>query len=209
MKISGALAFTALLAILSWSGPTQAEEKAGLLPEPELADTGLHIQPWFTESFLDLKEDLAEARAEGKGLLVFVELAGCPYCHEMHQANLRDPETVDYLKAHFKAVQLNFRGAREVTDLDGEALEEREAIRRWGVQFTPTILLFDKTGPAGEDGTAAQQAAAIMPGYFKPFHFRTMLEFVAEGHHAETHFQDYVNERAERLRSEGKKVEIW
>jgi len=46
--------------------------------EPRVGDDGLHIQPWFSQSFLDLKEDLAEAASTGRRLVIFWEQRGCP-----------------------------------------------------------------------------------------------------------------------------------
>ena len=195
------------IAVLASAALALAADK---LPEPELSDSGLHVQPWFIDSFLDLAEDLAEAGAEGKKLIIFIEQAGCPYCRELHEVNLRDPEIVAYLNEHFVSVQLDLRGSREVTDFDGEAMEERALTRKWGMIYTPTLVFFspDKAG----DGTKIGRdlAVSVMPGYFKPFHFRTMLEYVADGHY-ETgkQFQDFINERAAALRARGEKVDIW
>lgn len=169
----------------------------------------LHKQDWFHESFLDLREDLAEARAAGKGLIIAFEQAGCPYCRELHRVNFADKELVDFLRKHYVFIQIDLRGSREVTDFNGKAMEERKFARKWGVVFTPTIMLFSSAPSATTGKSGRDAAAAIMPGYFKPFHFRTMLEFVSAGHHKKKHFQDYVNERAKKLRSEGKKVNIW
>ncbi len=208
VRYAGAL-WIAVLALATFlavnTGPLAAAEP----PKSTLGDDGLYKQGWFHESFLDLKEDMEEARAAGKGLIVAFEQAGCPYCRELHQVNLADPEIVDYLKKHFVFVQLDLRGSREVTDFDGKAMEERQLARRWGIVFTPTLLLFAPTAKvaAGKPGKSA--ASAIMPGYFKPFHFRTMLEHVAGGHFKTKHFQEYVNERAKALRDKGKKVKIW
>ncbi|MEM1419120.1 MAG: thioredoxin family protein [Pseudomonadota bacterium] len=197
-----------LLAVASGVAPMALASDAELLPEPELADNGMHYQPWFLDSFLDLQEDLDEAAAEGKGLAIFIEQAGCPYCRELHEVNLRDAETVRYIEDHYVALQIDLRGAREVTDFDGEVLTERDLIRRWGVLYTPTVLFFDPEA-VEDEGLGKDRAAAIMPGYFKPFHFRTMLEYVAAGHYQEMHFQDYVNARAQKLRAEGKEVTVW
>ena len=180
------------------------------LPAPELADNGLHVQPWFLDSFLDIGEDLAEAGAEGKKLIVFIEQAGCPYCRELHEVNLRNPEIVAYLNEHFVSLQLDLRGSREATDFDGETMEERDLARKWGTIYTPTLIFFspDKAGDGGQSGR--ELAVSVMPGYFKPFHFRTMLEYVADGHYAaDKHFQTFVDERAKALRDKGEKVDIW
>jgi thioredoxin-related protein len=203
--IAGRIA-ASLLAGLVLAAPAWSAEQ---LPPPELADSGLHAQPWFLDSFLDLGQDLAEAGGEGRKLVVFIEQAGCPYCRELHRVNLRDPEIVAYLKEHFVAVQLDLRGSREVTDFDGEAMEERALTRKWGVVYTPTLVFFssDKAGDGSQSGR--DLAVMTMPGYFKPFHFRTMLEYVADGHYADKHFQTFVDERAAALRARGETVDIW
>lgn len=184
-----------------------ADEKA-LLPEAPIGGDGLHAQDWFLQSFLDVGEDLAAAQAGGKGLVVIFEQAGCPYCREMHQVNLRDPDIVAAIRDNFEVLQLDLRGSREATDTDGEMLAERDLARKWGVVFTPTLIFLAKDAdPAGKP--AVQSAAAQMPGYFKPFHFAAMFDYVASGAHQTMHFQDFINERAAGLRAEGKEVHVW
>jgi len=41
-----------------------------LLPMPAIGEDGMHEQSWFHESFLDLSEDLAEAAANKKRLVI-------------------------------------------------------------------------------------------------------------------------------------------
>ena len=180
-----------------------------LLPEPGLAEDGLYTQPWFHESFLEMADDLREAAAEGKDLAVIFEQRGCPYCREMHTVNLRKPEIVDYIKANFLVVQLNLWGAREVTDFDGETLEERALARRWLVSFTPTISFFSRASADVSGKSGNEIEAARMPGYFKPFHFLAMFEFVHEGHYRTTSFQEYIRQRFRRLQAEGRKPSLW
>ncbi|MCB2134826.1 MAG: thioredoxin family protein [Rhodobacteraceae bacterium] len=147
--------------------------------EAVLGDDGLHKQPWFFDSFLELPEDLAEAAAEGKGLVVLFEQRGCPYCRELHSVNFARPEITDYMRANFLTVQLDLWGARKVLDFDGAEVEERDLAAKWGVQFTPTTVIF----PAAAAGaTSASEAEAFrMPGYLKPFHYLSSLEYVASG----------------------------
>lgn len=186
------------LTALGWGTDARAE-----------APAGLHTQPWMAETFLDLKEDLEEAQAAGKGLIVAFEQAGCPYCRELHRVNFQDDELVSYLNENFVFVQIDLRGGRETTDFDGTALSEKQLSRRWRVVFTPTILLFSKDQEIDDSQIGRDQIAALMPGYFKPFHFRTMLEYVADDHYKSKHFQAFVDERAKALRAEGKKVKVW
>ncbi len=179
------------------------------LANAEIGDNGLHIQDWFLESFLDLNEDLATAADEGRHFAVFFEQRGCPYCREMHEVNLIDPRIVSYLKQNFDILQLDLWGSRGVTDFDGEEMEERALARRWQVNFTPTIAFFpnDPALVAGKTGRAAE--IARMPGYFKPFYFLSMFEFVAEGHYKDTSFQRYLQEKTARMVAEGKDPDAW
>lgn len=175
----------------------------------EIGDDGLHKQSWFIESFLDLAEDHADAAAEGKGLAIMIEQRGCPYCREMHEVNLAKPEIAEYIQEHFNVLQLDMWGARELTDFDGSVDEERALIRSWAVNFTPTVLLFAKDADVSSGKPAGQIASAIMPGYFKPFHFHAMFEFVAKERFKDTTFQYYIQERADAMRAKGIKVDIW
>ena len=173
----------------------------------EVGDNGLHVQPWFMETFLELPSDKQEVEGAGKHLAVFFEQRGCPYCREMHTVNLERPEISDFVKTNFGVIQLDLFGSREVTDFDGEAMEERELARRWFVNFTPTIVLFPKGDVEQKRGPEIE--VIRMPGYFKPFHFLTMFEYVHEEAFSRIDFQRYLQEKADRLRAEGKPVEVW
>ena len=48
-----------------------------------------------------------------------------------------------------------------------------------------------------------------MPGYFKPFHFVTMFEYVKSGRTKEIGFQRFVQEKAEKLIEHGNDVDLW
>lgn len=179
-------------------------------PDLPLSDDGLHIQPWFHESFLDLKEDVAEAAAAGKNLVIFWEQRGCPYCAEMHRVNLAVPETVSYIKENFVALQLNLYGSRTVTDFDGTELEERKLAERWRVNFTPSLIFFpaDVNEVDGRNGRDAE--AWRLLGYWKPFHFHATFVYVHTGaYRQETNFQRWLGDYREKLRAEGKNVDLW
>ena len=59
---------------------------------------------WFAESFLDLREDAAEAAAEGKRLMLYFMQDGCPYCTQLVTVNWRQPEIVQKTRRHFVPV---------------------------------------------------------------------------------------------------------
>ncbi len=181
-----------------------ANEK--LLPAPEVNDEGLYTQPWFYDSFFDLKEDVAESAAEGKHLAIIWEQRGCPYCRETHMVNLREPKVVAYIKKNFNVIQMNLWGDREVTDFDGTSTTEKKFARKYGIQFTPTVQFFP-TEPI--EGAKKPEIWRLM-GYWKPFHFLNSFIYVKDGDYLkEPNFQRWLQTRADKLREEGKEVKIW
>ena len=69
-----------------WIGAALAAAMAFPVFAQTIGDDGLHKQPWMRDTFKDLREDLGEANAEGKRLVLFFaltiisvrwELAGC------------------------------------------------------------------------------------------------------------------------------------
>ncbi len=176
--------------------------------EPRIGDDGLYKQPWFVESFLDLREDLADAQAADKRLAIIWEQRGCPYCKDLHTVNLGKPEISEYIKANFAIIQLNLWGDREVTDVDGEVTTEKKLARKWGVVFTPTIHFLPEASELEAGQAGNRQLVAVMPGYFRPFHFARMFEYVKERRYEHDHFQKYLSEKAEEMRQAGIPVEM-
>jgi len=169
----------------------------------ELGDDGLHKTDWMRETFKDLREDLQEANAEGKRLMLIVEQRGCIYCTRMHEKVFPRPEIDSYIRENFFVVQINLHGQTEVTDFDGEVLSEKAAARKWGLLFTPSILFLPEEVPEGE--SAAQAAVALMPGAFEAATTLDLLTWVNEKRYAldtEEDFQRYharrIQERASR-----------
>lgn len=139
--------------------------------EPIKGDDGLYHQPWFEESFLDLKEDFNEARNGGKRFAVIFEQRGCIYCTKMHKEVLAQKYINDYVRKNFRIVQLNLWGSREVTDFDGTVMSEKKLAERWGVMFTPTIVFLKDSLPAeekkwGRDLEVVRMSLGVGPGTF-------------------------------------------
>jgi thioredoxin-related protein len=107
---------------------------------PHKGDDGIYTQKWFVQSFLDLRDDYAEAESKGKRIAVIFEQRGCIYCTKMHTEVLAQKYINDYVRENFHIVQLDLWGAREVTDLDGTRMAEKRLAERWGVMFTPTVV---------------------------------------------------------------------
>ena len=199
------LIFVPCLGVVSHS--LKASEQ---LPMPEVNEDGVYTQTWFLESFLDLREDLLESRANGKHLAILWEQRGCPYCKETHAVNLRVPKIVNYIKNNFNIIQLNLWGDKEVTDFDGEVTTEKKLARKYKIQFTPTMQFFAKDKKLDPKKSGAQQEIWRIMGYWKPFHFLNTFVYVRDkGYIKQPNFQRWLQAHAEEMRSKGVEVKLW
>ena len=163
----------------------------------ELGDDGLHKASWMRDTFKDLAEDLDEASAEGKRLVLFFEQRGCIYCTKMHQEVFPRPDIDQMISDNYFVVQLNLHGDTEVTDFDGETLSEKQMARKWGILFTPTIMFMPETV---ENGLTAQSAAvAVMPGAFGPGTTLDMFTWVHEKRYEDQSEEDFQRYHARRI----------
>lgn len=121
---------------------------------------------WFVESFLDLREDAAEAATQGKRLMLYFMQDGCPYCKQLVTVNWRQPQIVEKTRRHFVPVAINIWGDREVTLADGRRLPEKRFAAALKVQFTPTLVFFDEGGAV----------AYRINGYLPPGEFSAALD---------------------------------
>lgn len=170
----------------------------------EVGDDGLHKQAWFAQTFRDIKEDMAAAKADGKRLVLMFEQRGCIYCKQVHEQVLTDPEVRDFIKANYMVVQYNLYGDEEVTDLDGEKLTEKTAARKWRVTFTPTIFFLPEESDGKKDVGAS--TVAVMPGAFRKGTFLDMFQWIQKkGYDTDEDFQRYHARRIVERREAGKK----
>lgn len=174
---------------------------AGLMALPaaaqEIGDDGLHKQPWMRTTFKDLQEDLEEANAEDKRLVLFFEQRGCIYCTQMHEEVFSDPKISEYIAENYFVVQLNLHGDTEVTDFDGESRSEKAMARKWRILFTPTLMFMPEEVP--EDQSAAEAAVATMPGAFGKGTTIDMFTWVAEKRYEMDNGEDFQRYHARRI----------
>ncbi|UWR93628.1 thioredoxin family protein [Phaeobacter inhibens] len=169
---------------------------AGPVVAVELGDDGLHKTPWMRETFKDLREDLEEANAEEKRLVLFFEQRGCIYCTKMHEEVFPKPEISSYIADNFFVVQLNLYGDVEVTDFDGETLSEKDMARKWGILFTPTMMFLPQEV---SEVPAPQAAVSIMPGAFGVGTTLDMFTWVKEERYKLDNGEDFQRYHARRI----------
>jgi thioredoxin-related protein len=170
----------------------------------EIGDDGLHKQDWFATTFRDIREDMKNAKSEGKRLVLIFEQRGCSYCRQIHEQVLTDPEVKDFIKTNYMVVQYNLYGDEEVTDLDGETLTEKTAARKWRVTFTPTIFFMPEEADGKKDVGAS--TVSVMPGAFRKGTFLDMFQWVhKKGYETDEGFQRYHARRIIERREAGEK----
>ena len=160
--------------------------------QPKLSDDGMYEFDWYLESFLDLKEDIETAAQAGKRLAVIVSQRACPYCKRMAEEHFSTPRIVDYVRANFEVLHLNLFGAREVTDLDGKKMSERDFARAQGVRATPTIFFYPKSTEGLAQKPPQQREVARMPGLLEPEPFLAMFRYVKEEAYLRQSFPDWL-----------------
>lgn len=148
--------------------------------QAELTEDGLHRQPWFLDSLLDLADDLEGAARQGKRFAVVWELRGCPYCKKTHEVNFARPDIAQFVRERFDILQLNILGDREVVDFDGERLSEKRLAAKYAIRGTPTFQFF-RDASAGLGGRAPlEREAARAQGYIEPKPFLALFRRVAD-----------------------------
>jgi len=156
-------------------------------------ESAIEYPDWFKIGFLELKEDLAQAIAEGKrGLIVYFGQERCAYCRMLMQVNFQTPDIVDYTKRYFAVVPVDIRGTETLTTPNGETLSQRDYALALDTNFTPSLVFYDATG----------QIALRLRGYYPPYQLRAALEYVADRHHLRESFAAYMARGDPTLRFE-------
>ena len=158
-------------------------------------DTPLDQPAWFKPSFLDIKEDINEANAGRRGLIIYFGQTHCPYCKAHLKNNWGRRDIIAYTRANFDVIAIDVRGARKVMDIDGNEYSEKIFSARHKAVFTPSLIFFDDTG----------KHALTLTGYRPPYQFLAALEYVADHHFRKENLRQYLA-RAEGAESFGQET---
>ena len=172
------VSFSFLLMIFSSSlfAKTEGELAAGMV------NPGYHAQPaWFKNSFLDINEDIAEAKENGKRLMLFFYQDGCPYCKKLLEDNFGQQYIAEKTQKNFDVVSINIWGDRDIT-LGKEELTEKQLAERLKILYTPTLIFFNENG----------KAVLRANGYYYPEKFNAALDFVLGKNEKKESFRQYL-----------------
>jgi len=167
--------------ILAVGGPAGAETTPGQMK----GGVNYSLPPWFKSSFLHFKDDIEEARQQGRHVMVFLHLEQCPYCARMLKENFESGDTRDFMQKHFDVIGVNIRGVAEVTWIDGATYSEQALAGKLKAFGTPTIVFL------GLDGKQVLQ----LTGYRDPRALRHALEYVQGKHYRSQPYAAYIASR--------------
>jgi len=148
-----------------------------------LLDEGIELPAWFKLSFLDIKEDIEEAKQAGKkGLVLYFGMSKCPYCKALIENNFGKNDIARYTQQNFDVVAIDVKGNRNVTTASGEVMSEKEFAIRSQANFTPTLIFYNHSG----------KEVHRLVGYYAVYRFRAALEYVADEHYKNEIFKSYL-----------------
>jgi thioredoxin-related protein len=172
-----AVFFTIIFTFTTLNGATKGKVTGGSMHEPP---------EWFKESFLEIAEDIEEAKEEGKHLMLFLDLQGCPYCTKMLKESFHEKnETSDFIKKHFDVINLDVKGLREIAWSEEETLTEKELAQKLKVQYSPTVLFLDYD----------KNVVVRLNGYRSPTNFKNILEYVNGKHYKNMKVSEYLEKK--------------
>lgn len=175
-RIGAAVLCLLLVAAADAASPGEGGLEAGMV------NPGYAEKPtWFKSSFLDIRDDVGEAAAAGRRVLLYFYQDGCPYCAKLLHDNFGNPQIVAATREAFDVIAINIWGDREVTGLRGEVTTEKAFAAALRVQYTPTLLFLDESG----------EVLVRINGYYAPEKFATVLDYVAGRHERDGDLRSY------------------
>lgn len=169
-----------------------AEYLSAQLREPEVPVRG--PRPYL------MRDPAHLARAgRGRPLAVLFESPACKHCVEMHaEAFTREP--LRRLLRGIDVARLVPGAPATLVTPDGRRIDASAWARDLRINLYPTVVFFDAQG----------REVFRFDGYMRPFHIESAFDYVVSGAHArEPQFQRFVQSRADKLREQGKPVDLW
>lgn len=146
---------------------------------------------FFNETWGDFKEELANAKAQGKkGILIFFEMDECPFCHYMKKNVLNQSEVQAYYRNHFLNFVVDIEGDVDMVNLKGQSTRQKDfAFKEFRVRATPVIMFI------GLDGKPIHRHTGKTSGVEE---FMLMGEYIVDGHYKTTSFTSYKRQHKKR-----------
>ncbi len=132
-------------------------------------------------------------------LAVFFETPNCKACDQLHQ-NLAKSPSIKTLFEQMQVVQLNAHSNEKLITPSGEKTTASKWYEALNLTYAPAIVLFDKAGVE----------IIRKDAMFRKFHFESIIDYALTGSYQhQPNFQRYIEHKADKLRAQGKNVNIW
>ena len=155
----------------------------------EIVGVSSHSIPsWFKDSFLDIADDVEEASAENRHLMLFFHLNNCPYCDRMLSESFSTDPVKSYIQQHFDVIDINIRGDREVAFNEAIEVSEKALSEQLNVFATPAIIFLNKQN----------KAVVRIDGYRAPERFQQVLNYVSSKSYDKTTLNEYLDKNVKR-----------
>ncbi|MDH5426095.1 MAG: thioredoxin fold domain-containing protein [Gammaproteobacteria bacterium] len=145
-------------------------------------DTSFTIPDWFKHSFLEITDDVREAKDSNKHVMLFMHIERCPYCSRMLNENFREGNNKTFIQNNFDVIDINIRGDREIQWDEKTQYNEKSLARELNVHFTPTIVFLNTAG----------QKVYQVNGYRNPEDFKHVLNYVSQKQYTTLKLTDYI-----------------
>ena len=138
---------------------------------------------WFKESFLDLRDDLEDARKAGKrGVIVFLSQKNCNHCQAFIETTLADPDIRNRLQKNYDVIALDIFSDLELTDIDGSTSKIKDFADAQRARFTPALLFY---------GVEGSRLLKII-GFYPPKKFNRTLDYIEEERYQRESLSQYL-----------------
>ena len=162
----------------------------GIEPGKIIGGQASTLPDWFKDSFLDIAEDVEEAKDEDKHLMLYMHLSGCPYCYKMVEEGFKNTDNTQIIKDNFDVVAINIKGNKEIALNENLTMTEAEVRDHYKVSFTPTIVFLDQNN----------QLVYKVNGYRSVQNFKHVLDFVSSRSYQKISLNEFIGNQDRRKR---------
>lgn len=152
---------------------------------------------WFKQSFLNLQEDLNEARKAGKrGIIVFFSQENCSHCQAFIDTTLTDPATQTRVRKNYDVIGLEIFNDLELTGIDGKVTTIKNFAEAARARLTPTLIFY-----------GVEKAALLkIIGLYPPEKFNQVLDYIDGGHYQRVKLSQYLRGNPARAKSKAQGI---
>ena len=148
-----------------------------------------HVAPgWFKESFLEIQDDVDEATEEGKHVILFFQLNGCPYCDRMLTESFQAEPLTSFIQEHFDTIAINVGGDREIIFNEDITVIEKDMAEMLKVRATPAIVFLN----------SENQSVVRVNGYRSAERFEQVLHFVNQKAYEQGTLAEYLDKNLKK-----------